>query len=82
MFRPLNKNILLLRTNEEKQNQKIFLGAASSNIYEVQSIGKEVVEVKVKDKVYVDESKLHQLIIDGVQCYVIEEQYVYLVVEE
>ena len=81
MFRPLNKNILLLRLNEEKQNQKIFLGA-SSNIYEVQSIGKEVVEVKVKDKVYVDESKLHQLIIDGVQCYVIEEQYVYLVVEE
>lgn len=81
MFRPLNKNILLLRTNEEKHNQKIFLGA-SSNIYEVQSIGKEVVEVKVKDKVYVDESKLHQLIIDGVQCYVIEEQYVYLVVEE
>lgn len=81
MFRPLNKNILLLRANEEKHNQKIFLGAFS-NIYEVQNIGKEVVEVKVKDKVYVDESKLHQLIIDGVQCYVIEEQYVYLVVEE
>lgn len=82
MFKPLSKNILLqiVKTNEYSQN--IFMGNSSKKIYEVISVGKDVVEIKVKDRVYLDETKIVSLNIEGNDYYLIEEQYIYLVVEE
>lgn len=82
MFRPLNKNIMLKLVCEDKVSQTIFMGNNSTNKYQVINIGKEVLEVKVNDYVYVDEGKLKHLVIDNIDYYIIDEQDVYLIVEE
>ena len=82
MFRPLNKNILLQFVKNNNSVQNLFLGDSQRKVYEVISVGKEVVEIKVSDHVYLDETKLVSLNIQGNDYYLIEEQYIYLVVED
>lgn len=82
MFRPLNKKILLIPLHEDKTNTTIFMGNSSTKKYEVVSIGKEVVEVKVKDHVYLNESKLIRLDINNTIYYLLEEEDIYMIVEE
>lgn len=82
MFRPLNKNVLLTNVQITNASQKIFLGNNASKKYQVVSIGKEVVEVKVNDIVYLNESKLIKLNIDNKEYFVIDEQDIYIITEE
>lgn len=82
MFRPLNKNVLVTALSETKTNSAIYMGSSNTQTYEVVSIGKEVVEVKVKDHVYLNETKLVRLDIDNKIYYLLEEQDIYMVVED
>lgn len=81
MFRPLNKNVLLTIVKEEPNEDSLFLGTNSKK-YEVVSIGKEVLELKVGDIVYLDEQKLKSLTIQNKDYYVIDEKDIYMIVGE
>lgn len=81
MFRPLNKNVLLTIVKEESNEDSLFLGTNSKK-YEVVSIGKEVLELKVGDIVYLDEQKLKNLTIQNKDYYVIDEKDIYMIVGE
>lgn len=81
MFRPLNKNVLLTIVKEEPNEDSLFLGTNSKK-YEVVSIGKEVLELKVGDIVYLDEQKVKSLTIQNKDYYVIDEKDIYMIVGE
>lgn len=82
MFRPLDKNVLLTNVKEERNNSGLYLPSNNNNLYEVINIGKEVVELKVGDKVYLDEEKLKKLVVNNKEYFIIEEKDIYLLVEE
>lgn len=82
MFRPLDKNVLLTKVREEKNISGLYLPQSDNNLYEVVNIGKEVVELKVGDKVYLDEAKLKKIVVNNKEYFIIEEKDIYLLVEE
>lgn len=82
MFRPLDKNVLLTKVREEKNVSGLYLPQSDNNLYEVINIGKEVVELKVGDKVYLDEAKLKKIVVNNKEYFIIEEKDIYLLVEE
>lgn len=82
MFKPLNKNILLTFKKISSNASGIYLGSANTNVFEVVSVGKEVLEVKVNDLVYVNESAIKSLVIDNKEYFVIEEKDIYMILED
>ena len=81
MFKPLDKNVLLTIIKEENSSG-LYLPNKGNNLYQVINVGKEVVELKVGDKVYLDEEKLKNLVVNNKEYFIIEEKDIYLLVEE
>ena len=82
MFKPLNKNILVRLNNIENHTNALYLGKNISHLYKVINIGKEVVEVKIDDVVYLNENKLINFTINNEQFFIIDENDIYMIVEE
>lgn len=82
MFRPLNKNILLEKQEIKENSNSLYLGINNSNLYKVIAVGKEVLEVKVLDNVYVNEENIVQIRIDNKNYFVTEEKNIYMVKDE
>ncbi len=82
MFKPLNKNILLTLKKISSNASGIYLGSNNTNVFEVVSVGKEVLEVKVNDLVYVNESAIKSLVIDNKEYFIIEEKDIYMILED
>lgn len=82
MFKPLNKNILLIFKKISSNASGIYLGSNNTNVFEVVSVGKEVLEVKVNDLVYVNESAIKSLVIDNKEYFIIEEKDIYMILED
>ena len=82
MYRPLNKNVLIKSQTENKGSSGLFLGNNNSTIYLVLSVGKEVLEVKENDLVYINESKKERIVIDNCEYFIVLENDIYMKVEE
>ncbi len=82
MYRPLNKNVLLKAQTENKGSSGLFLGNNNSTIYLVLSVGKEVLEVKENDLVYINESKKERIVIDNCEYFIVLENDIYMKVGE
>lgn len=82
MFRPLNKNVLLKKYQSSSCETTLYLGNKNTSIYQVISVGKEVLEVKNNDLVYVCLESLKNITINNEEYYIIDEKDIYLVVED
>lgn len=82
MYRPLSKNVLLSVYHKEKSPNGLFLGNNNTNAYRVLNVGKETIEVKVNDVVYINEDKKVRICIDNNEYFIINENDIYLISEE
>lgn len=82
MYRPLSKNVLLSVYHKEKSSNGLFLGNNNTNAYRVLNVGKETIEVKVNDVVYINEDKKVRICIDNNEYFIINENDIYLISEE
>lgn len=82
MYRPLSKNVLLSVYHKEKSSNSLFLGNNNTNAYRVLNVGKETIEVKVNDVVYINEDKKVRICIDNNEYFIINENDIYLISEE
>lgn len=82
MYRPLSKNVLLSVYQKEKSSNGLFLGNNNTNAYRVLNVGKETIEVKVNDVVYINEDKKVRICIDNNEYFIINENDIYLISEE
>ncbi len=81
MIKPLNNNVLIKKITEQV-NSGIYMPSTTNNLYEVISIGKSVLEVKVNDKVIVDLNFIKEIKHQGNKYFLVTEDKVLGIVED
>lgn len=82
LLKPLDQNVLLTKVNDNKSSSLLYMPSKDNSLYEVINIGKEVIELKVGNKVYLDETKLKKFTINNEEYYIVCEKDIYILVEE
>lgn len=81
MIKPLDKNVLV-RVQETKTIQGIYIPQSNKNRYEVVSVGKNVDEVKVGNTVIVNKSNMCEVSDDNQTYFLVNEKDIIGIVEE
>ncbi len=80
MIRPLNKNVLVAKTNIQPM-RGIYMPQTNSNVFQVVSIGVNVSEVNVNDQIVIDITKAKEVTYNGDAYYLINEADILGIVE-
>lgn len=81
MIKPLDKNVLI-KKYEPINVLGIYMPQSSTNLYEVINVGINVNEVKVNNKVIIDNKNAKEVNHNGITYYLLKEEDILGVVEE
>ena len=81
MIKPLDKNVLV-RVQETKTIQGIYIPQSNKNRYEVVNVGKNVDEVKVGNTVIVNKSNMCEVSDNSQTYFLVNEKDIIGIVEE
>lgn len=81
MIKPLDKNVLV-RVQETKTIQGIYIPQSNKNRYEVVNVGKNVDEVKVGNTVIVNKSNMCEVSDNNQTYFLVNEKDIIGIVEE
>ena len=81
MIKPLYKNVLV-RVQETKTIQGIYIPQSNKNRYEVVNVGKNVDEVKVGNTVIVNKSNMCEVSDNNQTYFLVNEKDIIGIVEE